>query len=56
MVEPNQLERLRKDSRELGHYIHKLQKRGKQDIAYKVAKRQSFLDAAISHAETRLRG
>jgi hypothetical protein len=56
MVESNQLERLRKDSRELGHYIHKLQKRGKADIAYKVAKRQSFLDTAISQAETRLRG
>jgi hypothetical protein len=52
----SQLERLRKDSRELGHYIHKLQKRGKVDIAYKVAKRQSFLDTAISQAETRLRG
>jgi hypothetical protein len=56
MVETNQLERLRKDSRELGHYIHKLNKRGKADIAYKVAKRQSFLDTAISQAETRLRG
>jgi len=56
MVETNQLERLRKDSRELGHYIHKLNKRGKADIAYKVAKRQSFLDTAISQAELRLRG
>tara|TARA_S200002703_G_scaffold46390_1_gene40240 strand:- start:2587 stop:2757 length:171 start_codon:yes stop_codon:yes gene_type:complete len=56
MVESNQLERLKKDSRELGHYIHKLQKRGKADIAYKVMKRQSFLDGAISQAETRLRG
>lgn len=56
MVETNQLERLRKDSRELGHYIHKLHKRGKADIAYKVAKRQTFLDTAISQAETRLRG
>ena len=56
MVESNQIERLRKDSRELGHYIHKLQKRGKADIAYKVAKRQTFLDTAISQAETRLRG
>ena len=56
MVETNQLERLRKDSRELGHYIHKLHKRGKADIAYKVAKRQTFLDTAISQLETRLRG
>ena len=52
----NQLERLRKDSRELGHYIHKLNKKGKADIAYKVAKRQPFLETAIQHAESRLRG
>ena len=56
MVESNQIERLRKDSRELGHYIHKLQKRVKTDIAYKMAKKQSFLEAAISQVETRLRG
>ena len=47
MVNSQQLDRLRQDSRELSHYIHKLQKQGKEDIAYKVAKRQSFLDAAI---------
>jgi hypothetical protein len=56
MVESNQVERLRKDSRELGHYIHKLEKRGKTDVAFKIAKRQSFLDAAISQVEARLRG
>lgn len=54
MIETNQIERLKKDSRELGHYIHKLQKKGKDDIAYKVAKRQSFLDAAITQVETRI--
>ena len=27
----NQIERLKKDSRELGHYIHKLNKKGKED-------------------------
>lgn len=56
MIEPNQVERLKKDSRELGHYIHKLQKKGKADIAYKIAKRQSFLESAISQAESRSRG
>ena len=56
MVESNQIERLKKDSRELGHYIRKLEKRGKKEIAYKIAKRQSFLDCAISQVETRLRG
>lgn len=54
MVETNQLERLRRDSRELGHYIHKLQKKGKSDLAYKIAKRQSFLDAAINGFENRI--
>lgn len=53
MVEPNQIERLKRDSRELGHYIHKLNKKGKTDIAYKLAKKQSFLDAAISQVESR---
>lgn len=56
MVESNQLERLRRDSRELGHYIHKLQKKGKVDTAYKIAKKQSYLDAAIEQVELRLRG
>lgn len=43
----NQIERLKKDSRELGHYIHKLNKRGKAEAAYKLQKKQAFLDAAI---------
>jgi hypothetical protein len=54
MIESNQVERLKKDSRELGHYIHKLHKKGKQDIAHKIARRQSFLDDAISQVETRI--
>lgn len=51
MVNAHQIERLRRDSRELGHYIHKLHKRGKIEIAHKIAKRQSFLDAAIEQVE-----
>lgn len=43
----NQIERLRKDSRDLGHYIHKLNKTGKSDAAYRMQKKQAFLDAAI---------
>lgn len=56
MVHAGQIERLKKDSRELSHYIHKLEKRGKNDIAYKLARRQSFLDAAIEQVESRIRG
>ena len=48
MVQTSQLERLRKDSRELGHYIHKLNKKGRKDAAFKLQKKQAFLDAAIS--------
>jgi|TARA_R110000772_G_scaffold11781_2_gene36614 hypothetical protein len=44
----NQIERLKKDSRELGHYIHKLNKKGKEEAAYKMIKKQAFLDAAIN--------
>ena len=53
MVERNQLERLRKDSRELGHYIHKLEQKGKKDVAHRIAKKQSFLESMIADVETR---
>ena len=43
----NQIERLKKDSRELGHYIHKLNKKGKNDVAHRMQKKRAFLDAAI---------
>ena len=43
----NQLERLRKDSRKLGNYIHKLQRRGKTNKAYRLAKKQSILNSAL---------
>jgi hypothetical protein len=43
----NQIERLKKDSRELGNYIHKLNKKGKQEAAYRMVKKQAFLNAAI---------
>jgi hypothetical protein len=47
-MDSNQIERLKKDSRNLGHYIHKLNKKGKQETAYRLAKKQAFLEAAIS--------
>lgn len=43
-----QIERLRQDSKELSHYIARLQKHGNQDRAYKLAKKQAFLDQTIS--------
>jgi len=49
----NQIERLKKDSRELGHYIHKLNKKGKERTAHKFAQKQVYLDAAIDQALNR---
>lgn len=48
-----QIERLKKDSRELGHYIKKLNKKGKTSAAYKLQKKLSFLDAAIDQVISR---
>ena len=52
MIESNQIERLRRDSRELGHYIHRLNKKGRNDTEFKIAKRQTFLNMAIDQIET----
>ena len=42
------IERLKRDSRELENYVHKLVNKGKIDIANKVRKRKDFLDYHIS--------
>lgn len=42
-----QLQRLKKDSYELDHYIQRLRKKGKDDLAYKLAKKQAFLEQTI---------
>lgn len=49
----NQIERLKKDSRDLGHYIHKLNKKGRKDAAYRMQKKQAFLNAAIEQVSIR---
>lgn len=51
MVTINQLERLRKDSAELGHYVHKLNKKGKNELAYKVERKREYLDNYISELQ-----
>jgi hypothetical protein len=48
MVTTHQLERLRKDSAELSHYIHKLNKKGKTQLAFKVERKREYLDTYIS--------
>lgn len=47
----NQLERLRRDSREIGHYMAKLKKLGKDKLAYKIAKKQEYLESRITELE-----
>tara|TARA_B100000965_G_scaffold319849_1_gene280799 strand:- start:30 stop:194 length:165 start_codon:yes stop_codon:yes gene_type:complete len=42
------IERLKRDSRRLKGYVHKLAKKGKIDIATKVQKRKDFLDEHIA--------
>jgi phage shock protein A len=51
MVTTNQLERLRKDSAELGHYVHKLNRKGKNELAHKVEKKRRYLDDYISELQ-----
>ena len=54
MVTTNQLERLRKDSAELQHYIHKLNKKGKTTLAHKVEIKRNYLNTYISELQDSL--
>lgn len=42
-----QLERLKKDSNELDFYIQRMRKKGRDDLVYKLAKKQTFLNQTI---------
>ena len=42
------IERLKRDSRDIENYVHKLVNKGKIDIANKVRKRKDFLDYHIA--------
>lgn len=52
-MNPAHLQRLKKDSKELGHYAHKLTKKGNPTLAYKVAKRKDYLEQVILDLEER---
>lgn len=43
-----QIERLKKDSRDLENYARKLRKKGKLELATKVLARQTYLDDHIA--------
>jgi len=53
-----QIERLRKDSRDLDHYIASLKKKGKEQKAHKLIAKRAFLDQTIheTYANQSLRG
>jgi hypothetical protein len=42
-----QLERLKRDSQELGNLIQKLNQSGKTDMAYRMSKKLQFLENSI---------
>lgn len=42
-----QLERLKKHSKELGHYVHKLNKKGRSEKAHKMQRKQEYLNQHI---------
>jgi len=47
----NQLERLKRDEREMGHYLARLKKEGKEQLAYRIQKKQDYLQARIDDLE-----
>lgn len=46
-----QLERLRKDSRELSHYIQRLKKEGNQEKVFSMIKKREFIEKQLSDVE-----
>ena len=51
-----QLERLKRDSHELDHYIQRLKKKGRDDLVYKLSKKQAFLNqTSVDQQVTQLR-
>ena len=46
-----QLDRLKRDCKELDHYIHKLNKKGRNDLAYKINRKRDFLNQHIQELQ-----
>ena len=47
MLDGPQIERLKKDSNELKHYIKRLEKEGNDLLAFKLQKKQQYLSSRI---------
>lgn len=48
----HQIERLKQDSNELNFYIQRMKKKGRDDLVYKLAKKQAFLNQTIEEQLT----
>jgi hypothetical protein len=47
----SQVERLRRDSKELSHYIQKLKKEGNQQKVFSMIKKREFIERQLSDME-----
>lgn len=50
----SQIERLKKDSRELKHYIKRIEKEGNDLLVFKLQKKYNYLNSRISDIEEAL--
>jgi len=51
LMPKNQIERLKNDSRQLDNYIHRLRKRGKDNLAHKITMKREYLNQTITEYE-----
>lgn len=47
MIHPHQVERLKRDSKELKHYMFRLEKEGNKQLAHKVKQKYEYLCSRI---------
>jgi phage shock protein A len=47
----NQIERLKNDSRELDQYIHRLKRKGRDNLAHKLSAKKLYLNQTIAEYE-----
>jgi hypothetical protein len=51
MINPSQIQRLKRDSKELKHYMWKLEKQGKTHLAHKIKEKYEYLSNYITDLE-----
>ena len=50
----SQIERLKKDSKELKHYIQKIERTGNSELVYKLQKKHEYLSSRIEDIKEEL--